>query len=117
MSLKGSLCTLHLDKLRKSPKNRKILSIGSARLTDRGLSFSGTLDGANADFDFSAESVFSLTFSTKGYLEFYYNNDYYMIIPDEKQCLIKWTLAAEEIHNLYDEKWKSAGGDVYGVEV
>ena len=37
-----------------------------------------------------------------------------MIIPDNpNQNLIKWTLASEEIHNLYDEKWKSACADVY----
>ena len=42
---------------------------------------------------------------------------YYMIIPSEKgRCLIEWTLAAEEIHNLYDERWRSACADVYGVE-
>ncbi|MBE6552062.1 MAG: hypothetical protein E7665_07995 [Ruminococcaceae bacterium] len=116
MSLEGSLCTLHLDKLRKPPKNRIVLSVGTARLTNKGLSFSGKLDGENADYDFSAESVFSLTFSTKGYLEFYCNNDYYMIVPDKEQCLIKWTLAAEEIHNLYDEAWNSACGDVYESE-
>ena len=79
MVLHGSLCTLHLDKLRKPPKNRKTLSVGTARLTSRGLSFTGTLDGENADFDFSAKSVYSLTFSTEGFLEFYCNNDYFMI--------------------------------------
>ena len=37
-----------------------------------------------------------------------------MIIPDNlSHTLIKWTLASEEIHNLYDEKWKSACMDVY----
>ena len=50
-------------------------------------------------------------------MEFYHNNDYFMIIPDRNdQCLIKWTLAAEEIHNLYDEKWKAAGADVYDYD-
>ena len=40
-----------------------------------------------------------------------------MIIPDDrKHCLIQWTLAAEEIHNLYDEKWRSACADVYEYE-
>ena len=117
MTLSGSLCTLHLDKLRKPPKNRKTLSVGGVRLTNRGLSFTGTLDGENANFDFDAKSVYSLTFSTEGYLEFYFNNDYFMIIPEEKdRCLIKWTLAAEEIHNLYDEKWRSACADVYGIK-
>lgn len=117
MVMSGSLCTLRFDKLRKTPKNRKILSVGTARLTNQGLSFSGVLDGEEVDFDFSAKSVYSLTFSTKGFLEFYFQNDYYMIIPDDKErCLIKWTLAAEEIHNLYDERWKSACADVYGRE-
>ena len=92
------------------------MSFGAARLTNRGLTFTGKLDGEDACFDFSAKSLYSLTFSTEGFLEFYYNNDYYMIIPDDRsRCLIKWTLAAEEIHNLYDEKWRSACADVYGI--
>jgi len=115
MTLNGSLCALKLDKLRKPPENRAVLSIGSARLNNRGLVFTGTLDGQNAVFDFPAISLYSLTFSTKGFLEFYCNNDYYMLFPDEKdRCLIKWTLAAEEIHNLYDPKWRSACEDAYG---
>lgn len=115
MTLKGSLCTLRLDKLKKAPENRKVLSVGQAQLTNRGLSFVGELNGERVDFDFPAISLYSLTCSTKGYLEFYHNNDYYMLIPDEKdQCLIKWTLAAEEIHNLYDKKWRSACEDAYG---
>ena len=117
MTLKGSLCTLRLDKLKKAPENRKVLSVGQAQLTNRGLSFAGELNGERVDFDFPAISLYSLTCSTKGYLEFYHNNDYYMLIPDEKdQCLIKWTLAAEEIHNLYDKKWRSACEDAYGKE-
>lgn len=117
MVLEGSLCTLRLDKLRKPPKNRLVLSVGSARLTKCGLVFSGSLNGDGAVFEFPARALFSLTYSTEGYLEFYYNNDYYMLIPAEKErCLIKWTLAAEEIHNLYDERWRSASADVYGIE-
>ena len=66
------------------------------------------------DFEFDAKSVYSLTFSTKGFLEFYYKNDYFIILPDDKdRCLIKWTLASEEIHNLYDERWRRACQDVY----
>ena len=117
MSLRASLCTLKLDKLRKSPKNREILSVGTLTLTKRGLSFQGALDGRNAPFEFDAKNVYSLTFSTKGFLEFYHNNEYYMIVPEEKdQCLIKWTLASEEIHNLYDEKWQLACADVYDYD-
>lgn len=112
--LEGSLCTLRLDKLRKAPKNRKILSVGSCVLTNRTLKFDGMLNGEKVDFNFEMEAIYSITFSTKGFLEFYYKNDYFMLVPNnEKVCLIEWTLASEEIHNLYDEKWKSACEDVY----
>lgn len=114
MSMRGSLCCLKLDKLRKPPKNRDVLSVGEVRLTNKGLFFTGMLNGESADFEFAPKAVYSLTQSTKGYLEFYSNNDYFIIAPEEKgQCLIKWTLASEEIHNLYDEKWRSACEDVY----
>jgi 1-acyl-sn-glycerol-3-phosphate acyltransferase len=114
MSMRGNLCCLKLDKLRKPPKNRRVLSVGEVRLTNKGLFFKGTLDGVSADFEFTPQSVYSLTLSTKGYLEFYSNNDYFIIAPEDKsQCLCKWTLASEEIHNLYDEKWKIACEDVY----
>ena len=117
MTLDGSLCMLKFDKLRKPPKNRETLSVGTARLTNRGLSFEGTLDGKEVNFTFEVKSLYSLTFSTQGYLEFYYNNDYYMMIPNEKpKDLIKWTIAAEEIHNLCDERWRAACEDVYDYE-
>ena len=114
LALKGSLCTLKVDKLRKAPKDQAVLSIGQATLTNRGLAFTGTLNGENVNFDFPAKSLYSLTYSTQKFLEFYYGNDYYMIVPDgEPPALIKWTLAAEEIHNLYDGRWRSACADVY----
>ena len=117
MTLSGQLCTLKLDKLRKAPHNRQTLSVGKATLTNQGLIFEGELDGKKIDFSFDAKSVYSLTFSTKGFLEFYHNNDYFMIIPEEpNQCLIKWTLAAEEIHNRYDARWRAACEDVYEYE-
>jgi 1-acyl-sn-glycerol-3-phosphate acyltransferase len=114
LTLHGSLCALKLDKLRKAPKDREVLSVGEAKLTRQGLSFTGTLDGQSVDFEFDAKLVYSLTFSTQGFLEFYHNNDYFMIVPDDNaKNLIKWTLASEEIHNLYDEKWRIACADVY----
>ena len=117
LQLSGSLCTIKLDKLRKSPEDRAVLSRGQAKLTNRGLVFEGFLDGEKADFDFPAMSVYSLTLATKNFLEFYYNSDYFMIVPDqEEKGLIKWTLAAEEIHNLYDKRWRAVCEDVYGYQ-
>ena len=114
LSFTGSLANLRLDKLRKEPNNRQILSIGTATLTKEGLLFKGVLNNQTVDYEFSPKSLYSLTLSTKGYLEFYYNNEYFLLIPDNSnQCLIKWTLASEEIHNLYDEKWRTVCEDVY----
>lgn len=114
LSLSGGLYTLKVDKLRKSPKDRKLLSLGQATLTNRGLTFTGKLDGEDASFDFPANSLYSLTYSTQKFLEFYYGNDYYILIPDgDPTGLIEWTLAAEEAHNLYDRRWRAACADVY----
>ena len=114
MTLNANLCTLKFDKFKKPPNDKKILSVGSAHLTNKGLSFFGICDGKDVNFDFPASSLYSLTFSTQGYLEFYFNSNYFMICPNDKNlCLIKWTLASEEIHNLYDEKWRLASLDVY----
>ena len=108
------MCTLKTDRLRNESKNKEVLSVGMATLTNKGLVFEGALNDKNVDFSFDAKSIYSLTLSTKGYLEFYCNNEYFMIIPDQPtRCLAKWTLASEEIHNLYDEKWKAACADVY----
>ena len=113
-TMSGKLCALKLDKLRKSPHDRELLANGRATLTGKGLTFEGELDGKAVSFHFEARSLYSLTYSTKGFLEFYHNNDYFMIIPENTtRGLIKWTLAAEEIHNLYDARWRAACEDVY----
>ena len=117
LTLSGSLCTIKLDKLRKPPHDRKVLSSGKAKLTNCGLVFEGTLDGERVDFDFPASSVYSLTMTSQNHLEFYSNSDYFIIVPDEKEKgLIKWTLAAEEIHNAHDNRWKVVCDDVYEYE-
>ena len=114
LTLDGTMCTLRTDKLVKAPNNRTLLSVGRATLTRDGFTFKGELDGEPVNFDFEAGGVFSMTCSTKGYLEFYHNNDYFMLIPENNdKSLIKWTLASEEIHNLYDERWRAACADVY----
>lgn len=117
LELKARLCTLRVDRLRFPPRDRQVLSVGTARLTRDGLSFRGWMDGQRTDLEFSARSLYSMTRSTKGFLEFYYNNDYYILVPEEQdRCLIKWTLAAEEIHNLYDPRWRAACAAVYEYE-
>ena len=114
MIFSGRLYTIKLDRLRKPPKDRRLLSVGELYLSNKQLAFLGTMDGKSKGFRFDTRSIYSLTFSTKGFLEFYHNDDYFIVVPDNKdECLIKWTLASEEIHNMYDEKWDLACADVY----
>ena len=77
LSLSGSICTLKLDKLRKEPHNREILSIGKLILNKKELSFKGKLNEKEVNFNFDTKSIYSLTLTRKGYLEFYNSNDYY----------------------------------------
>ena len=91
--------------------------MGELYLNNKKLCFLGTIKGKGNGYHFDMKSIYSLTFSTKGFLEFYHNEDYYIFVPDDKtQDLIKWTLASEEIHNLYDEKWRVACEDVYDYD-
>ena len=114
LCLSGSLCTLRLDKLRKPPQDRRVLSQGTAKLTNCGLVFEGFLEGEKVDFDFPAISLYSLTMTSKNCLEFYYNSDYFILVPDQgEKGLIQWTLAAEEIHICHDPRWKTVCEDVY----
>jgi Kef-type K+ transport system membrane component KefB len=94
-----------------------ILTATSVSITVEALREMGKLDGKAVNFGFEAKSLYSLTFSTKGFLEFYYNNDYFMLVPNDKdQPLIKWTLASEEINNLHNEKWRQACASVYDYD-
>lgn len=110
--LTGGLYELRTDKLLKAPKDKNLLSYGKFVLDKENL----TLIAADGyvNYQFSMKGVYSLTFSLSGFLEFYYENDYYVIKPDANlNEMVKWTLFSEEIHNLYDDKWKTASKDVY----
>ena len=111
MQMQGQLCTLRTDKLCKSPKNRILQGEGTFCLTRNGL----MLDKTNGErIVFDAKNLYSLTFTQSGLLEFYYNEEYYIIVPlVPRTMLAKWTIASEEIHNLHDERWAKASQDVY----
>lgn len=112
LELFGGLYELRTDKLLKAPKDKNLLSYGKFVLDKENLSL--VANDGYTDYAFSMKGVYSLTFSLSGFLEFYYENDYYVIKPDDNlNQMVKWTLFSEEIHNLYDEKWKKASEDVY----
>lgn len=114
LEMKGGLYKLRTDKLKKEPDDKILLSHGKVRLDKEFLSVSGQGIEKN-DYVFSMKEVYSLTFSLSGFLEFYHENEYYVIVPDENlNQMIKWTLFSEEIHNLFDPRWKKASIDVYG---
>ncbi len=117
LEMTGGLYKLKTDKLFKHPKNKKILTRGKIILSKEGLKIIGDNlkgDFLGVDYDFSAKEVYSLTFSLSGFLEFYYENEYYLIYPDgDLNKMVKWTVCSEEIHNLYDPKWAQSSKDVY----
>ena len=49
-------------------------------------------------------------------MDLYYKNDYYSFtLLENKELMVKWMLAAEEIHNLYDLAWQKVSDEVYDV--
>lgn len=87
---------------------------GTLTLTNKGLTYYGTADGACTELFFHPKQVFSLTMSLDYDLDLYYDGTYYnfKFLENEKQ-VTKWMLAAEEIHNLYDPAWRSVSNEVY----
>ncbi|MBO5889261.1 MAG: 1-acyl-sn-glycerol-3-phosphate acyltransferase [Clostridia bacterium] len=90
---------------------------GTLTLTNKGLYYDGVYDGENVNMFFEPKQVYSLTMSLNYDLDLYYKNNYYnfKLLENEKQ-VAKWMVAAEEIHNTYDENWKKVSDEVYGYE-
>ena len=111
---KGKITQIRTDKWRKPPDNQITLIEGDVTLDKTGL----TVTNGQDKMFFGVASLYSLTITTKNFLEFYYNDDYYNLVLDgPTNQNIEWMLASEEIHNLVDEKWHSASNDVFDYDV
>lgn len=90
---------------------------GVLTLTNKGLTYEGDFDGEKVNMFFEPQQVYSLTMSLKYDLDLYYKGKYFnfKLLENEKQ-VAKWMVVAEEIHNLYDDKWKVVSDEVYDYE-
>ncbi len=111
LSMHGKLTKLRDDKLKKAPNNVTLVAEGQITLNKNGLVVTNG-DGSTESFDI--KGIYSLYFSKNLTLEFFYNEEFYIIYPNiEQKYLPKWTIASEELHNLVDEKWAKASADAY----
>ena len=63
---------------------------------------------------FQAKQVFSLSMSLDYDFDLYYDGKYYNFkLLNNQKHMVKWMLAAEEIHNLHDPVWQKASKEVY----
>ena len=87
---------------------------GTLTITNQGLTYRGTCDGEETELFFHAKQVFSLSMSLQYDMDLYYDGKYYnfKLLENHKQ-MVKWMLAAEEVHNLYDALWQKASKEVY----
>jgi DNA-directed RNA polymerase subunit RPC12/RpoP len=116
LSTPTELFTVNTAKLDNNYSQLK-LGDGEIKLTREGLYYNGTKNGENVSLFFEAKSVYSLSISLDYELDFYYKHDYYCFKPTkDKKQVVKWMLASEEIHNLYDESWAKARREVYLYE-
>ena len=108
-----TLCTLNTEKLDNN-LSKKEIGEGELTLTNKGLTYVGTKNGEQVSMFFDAKNVYSLTITLKQALDLYYKNDYYYFkLKTNGNQVTKWMLASEEIHNLYDDVWRTASEQVY----
>ena len=87
---------------------------GTLTITNQGLTYRGTCDGEEKELFFQAKQVYSLSMSLQYDMDLYYDGKYYnfKLLENHKQ-MVKWMLAAEEVHNLHDPVWQKASKEVY----
>ena len=87
---------------------------GLLTITNKGLTYRGTCDGEETELFFHAKQVFSLSMSLQYDMDLYYDGKYYNFkLLENHKHMVKWMLAAEEIHNLHDPVWQKASKEVY----
>ena len=113
LTSKVKIGTLNTKKLTKN-RSTVYLGEGMLTLTNKGLTYSGVKNGEQVELFFEPKAVYSLTISLTYHLDLYYKNEFYTfkLLEDEK-LMSKWMLAAEEIHNLYDNVWKKVSDQTY----
>ncbi len=115
----SSMVKINTINTKKITENHSLLYMGEGllTLTNKGLIYKGTKNGEEVELFFEPKSVFSLTISLDYDLDLYYKNEYYNFkLLENEKLMTKWMLASEEIHNLYDDVWKSASDEVYLVK-
>jgi hypothetical protein len=113
LSAKVKLATVNPYKI---TDNYSLLYIGEGviTLTKDGLLYKGTKNGETVELFFEAKALFSLSMSLSYDFDFYYKNEYFNFkLLENEKLMAKWTICAEEIHYLYDEKWQQASDEVY----
>lgn len=113
LTSKVKIGTLNTKKLTKN-RSTVYLGEGMLTLTNKGLTYLGVKNGEQVELFFEPKAVYSLTISLTYHLDLYYKNEFYTfkLLEDEK-LMSKWMLAAEEIHNLYDNVWKKVSDQTY----
>lgn len=87
---------------------------GVMTLNNQGLTYKGTCDGEETELFFQAKQVYSLSMSLQYDMDLYYDGKYYNFkLLENQKHMVKWMLAAEEIHNLHDPVWQKASKEAY----
>ena len=116
LSTRVAIGTINVKKL---DNNYSILTRGEGTLTltNKGLTYEGIYDGERVSMFFEPKQVYSLTMSLAYDLDLYYKGQYFNFkLLENEKTVAKWMIAAEEIHNLYDDTWKEVSEEVYEYE-
>lgn len=113
MSIRVRIGRIDVQKL-NSNNSIQYYGEGVLTITNQGLTYRGTCDGEEKELFFQAKQVFSLSMSLQYDLDMYYDGKYYNFrLLENHKHMVKWMLAAEEVHNLHDPVWQKASKEVY----
>lgn len=113
LSSRVRVFSLDSNKLKNTPDE---VGRGTLTIRDHEIVYRGSYkEHADHTLVFDIAKTPSFPFSpTDHSIDLYYDNEYYCFAPLENPLqTVKWMLAVEEIHNMYDPSWASVSKDVY----
>lgn len=91
--------------LRQPTEHRSLHDVGEgvARLDRTGFHYKGTCSGEEITLDMPLTMLPAVAFSPGRTFELYYRGKFYCFVPENSQSPQKWSMLAEELHNIYCE--------------
>ena len=90
---------------------------GVCSLDRRGLTYRGTVDGAETELTFPIGEIYRLLFGAGEDFEVYVGETIHYFIPDERRSCVEWYMASAILYDLWVGEWAKEADAVKEVSV